>query len=142
MNNFYKDAAKPMKEALKLYNTWFEYLKTEKNIPGPYKNDLIKTEYWPKGIVNTMLGYFEDAYDAIEPLKNSDYALYEKLYDRICMETLPYRKIDLTLYFTYYNDKEIEQLRQSFKNDVTRLGITMYRETMSVSQLWENWGIE
>ncbi|MBO5215666.1 MAG: DUF4838 domain-containing protein [Clostridia bacterium] len=141
MNNFYKNAAGPMKEALKLYNTWFEYLKTEKNIPGPYKNDLIKTEYWPKGIVNTMLGHFDDAYDAIEPLKNSDYALYEKLYDRICMETLPYRLIDITLYFTYYNDDELQEMKKSFKEDVTRLGISHIREANTVDSLWDNWGI-
>jgi hypothetical protein len=142
MNNFYKDAAEPMKKALKLYNTWFEYLKTEKRLPGPYSNNIITTDYWPKGVVDTMLGYFDEAYEAIEPLKNINPSLYYKLYDRICIETFVYRKIDITLYFTYYSENELLALKKSFKEDVSRIGISKYNEGSDISELWKMWGIE
>jgi hypothetical protein len=142
MNNFYKDAAEPMKKALKLYNTWFEYLKTEKRLPGPYSKNIITTDYWPKGVVDTMLGYFDEAYKAIEPLKNINPSLYYKLYDRICIETFVYRKIDITLYFTYYSENELLALKKSFKEDVSRIGISKYNEGSDISELWKMWGIE
>jgi hypothetical protein len=142
MNNVYKDAAEPMKKALNLYNSWFEYLKTERNLPGPYSNDITKTEYWPKGVIDTMNGYFEEAYKAIEHYKNSDPALYSKLYDRICIETFVYRKIDITLYFTYYSENELLALKKSFKEDVSRIGISKYNEGSDISELWKMWGIE
>ena len=142
MNNFYKDAAEPMKKALNLYNTWFEYLKTEKNLPGPYSNNIITTQYWPKGVVDTMLGFFDEAYKAIEPLKQTDPTLYARLYDRICIETLVYRKIDITLYFTQYSDSELLDLKMSFKQDVNRIGISRYNEQLTIDELWKTWGIE
>ena len=139
MNNVYKDAAEPMKKALNLYNSWFEYLKTEKNLPGPYSNDIVKTQYWPKGVVDTMLGYFDEAYAAIEHYKNSDPILYDRLYDRICIETFVYRLMDIKLYSTYYSDDEMYELKYSFQQDVTRIGISNYNEGGSISDFWEGW---
>jgi hypothetical protein len=139
MNNVYKDAAEPMKKALNLYNSWFEYLKTERNLPGPYSNDITKTEYWPKGVIDTMNGYFEEAYKAIEHYKNSDPALYSKLYDRICIETLVYRLMDIRLYATAYSDDEMYRLKYSFKEDCMRIGISHYNEGGPIAGMWEGW---
>jgi hypothetical protein len=139
MNNVYKDAAEPMKKALNLYNSWFEYLKTERNLPGPHSNDITKTEYWPKGVIDTMNGYFEEAYKAIEHYKNSDPALYSKLYDRICIETLVYRLMDIRLYATAYSDDEMYRLKYSFKEDCMRIGISHYNEGGPIAGMWEGW---
>lgn len=142
MDNYYKDAAEPMKKALSLYNTYFEYLKTEKNIRGEWFQDLLIEENFPKGFIDTMLGYFDEAYEAIEPLKNTNPTLYETLYDRICLESLTYRYLDVQIYSTYYNNQELLELRKNFKEDSMRLGVTQWYELGLITLLWEEWGLQ
>ena len=86
-----------------------------------------------------MLGYFDEAYAAIEHYKNSDPILYDRLYDRICIETFVYRLMDIKLYSTYYSDDEMYELKYSFQQDVTRIGISNYNEGGSISDFWEGW---
>lgn len=141
MNNYYKDAAEPMKKALALYNTYFEYLKTEKNIPGGCFSDLLTPDNFPKGIIDTMLGYFEEAYEAIESLKNSNPKLYQQLYDRICLESLTYRYLDISMYSTYYTNEELLALKEQFKEDAIRIGVTNWYELGTIDLLWNDWGL-
>ena len=141
MNNVFKQGSEAMKKAFALYNSWFEYLKTERNLPGPYSNEIVKTEYWPKGIVDTMMGYFEEAYAAIEPLKNADPAMYSIVYDRICAETLVYRMMNIKLYSTHYSDSELLAQMKSFKDDAMRIGFTNMNEGSGITDLWTNWGV-
>ena len=142
MRNFYKDAAEPMKKALTLYNSWFEYLKTEKNLSARYTTDENRiAENWPKGIIDQMLAYFDEAYAAIKPLETTNPKLYQELYDRICVETLVYRKMNIELYKTMYSDSELITLKKAFKEDALRMGVANWREATAISNLFADWGV-
>ena len=117
-------------------------MKTEKNIRGEWFQDLLNEENFPKGYIDTMLGYFDEAYEAIEPLKNTNPTLYETLYDRICLESLTYRYLDVQIYSTYYNNQELLELRRDFKDDTMRLGVTQWYELGLITLLWEEWGLQ
>ena len=82
------------------------------------------------------LSYIEQAYKAIEPLKDLDPVTYERLYERILLESISYRYIDYQLYKSYYSNDQRELMWKKFQDDVTRLGISMLAETVYISTLF------
>lgn len=142
MDNHYQAAAESMKKAFALYNTWFEHLKSDVGVGGSYMDSkLYDAANFPKGFVDGMLKCFDEAYAAIEPLKGSDPILYEKLQKRICLETFPYRYLNIEYYGTYYTDAELLALKLSFKEDARFVGLTHSTESKSIDELFEQWGV-
>ena len=97
--NYYKDAAPYMKQYFDELTTYCAYLKETTNISGVCgslgAND---AKYWNKGSVLGWLDLIDKAYAVIEPLKNSDIDLYNKLYNRILCESISPRYILLQHY--------------------------------------------
>ena len=142
MDNYYKEAAEPMKKAFALYESWFDYLKKVKNVEGSYLSSTLFTkDNFTKGFVDGMLATFDEAYKAIEPLKTSNPAKYEMLYKRICIETIQYRYLNIEYHASSYTSSELLALKIAFKNDVKYLGITQCDESHSVDTLFKTWGI-
>lgn len=142
MEHFYKDAAEPMSRAFDMYNDWFNYLTDVKGVEGTYTADsAVTAENYPKGFIDGMLNIFDEAYEKIASLEKTDPATYELLYDRICLETLVYRYMNIKYHSTYYTDAELLKLKQDFKTDAVRLGVTKSVEWTAIEDLWENWGV-
>lgn len=142
MTHFYKQASEPMARAFTMYNDWFQYLKDVKNVPGSYTvSNAVTAENYPKGFIDGMLQCFDEAYAAIEPLKAQNPIVYEELYDRICIETLVYRYMNIKYHSSYYNDAELLQLKKEFKVDAQRVGLTKSVEWVAIDDLWIEWGV-
>ena len=142
MDNHYQVASTAMQKAFTLYNTWFEHLKSDLQVGGSYLDaKLYEARNFPKGFVDGMLKCFDEAYEAIQPLKDTDPILYETLQKRICLETFPYRYLNITYYSTYYTDAELLELKLSFKEDAQFVELTNSTESKSIDQLFEEWGI-
>ena len=147
VNNFmdahYQEASGAMKKAFALYNTWFEHLRSDENIEGSYLTYASKNvaSVFSRGFVEKMLEYFDEAYAAIEPLKDSDLTRYELLQKRICLETFAYRYLNITCYSTYYTDAELLAMKLSFKDDAERVGVDWATESRPIDELFEEWGI-
>ncbi len=142
MNFYYKDAAPAMKKAFDFYNTWFEYLRSELKVNGSYLDSLlVSTTNYPKGFVNGMLKIFDEAYKAIEPLKTTDFGLYENVRKRIALETVDYLYLNIKFYSADYTADELLAMKLNFKKTCTDSGILRYHESHTLEELYQEWGI-
>ena len=129
--NYYKDAAPIMKQIFDEENTWFAYLAKEHGYSGKVsyiESNLVIEQFWPKGLLEGWLELIDQAYAKIEHYKKSDPVLYDKLRDRIMMESITFRFMQLHLYQLLYSAKDSQEMMRSFKEDCISLGITKYRE--------------
>lgn len=142
MNHVYKDASKAMNKAFDIYNDWFIYLLNERDIPGTYTDDKAVNPFnYPKEFIDKMLLAFDEAYQAIDYLKTKDQKLYQKLYDRICLETLVYRYMDIAYHGDKMDKVTLFNKKMKFKEDATRLNINLWCEWKKIDLLYREWGI-
>lgn len=98
-DNYYKDAAPYMRRLFDEYATHYTLLIEENNLRGQGNTcDVDKEEYWPKAMLDQWIGLIEKAYDEIEYLKAGDPALYQTLFDRICLDSISFRFMSEALY--------------------------------------------
>ena len=139
-DHYFKDAQKPMRQlfdALRMIST--------------YQRDVQKTtlvnfaieqaEFYPLPFLEKCMGYIDEAYKAIEPLKKKDSALYEKLHNRINVESIAVRYLIIDIYASSYKESEMQDMKMQFKTDAEKLKITHLAETVLISNLWSRWGI-
>ena len=132
-----------MKKAFDLYETWFAYLRNEVKVEGSYTSStLFNKDNFTKGFVDGMLACFDEAYAAIEPLKDTDAVLYDTLKNRICLETLQYRYLNIEYHKNYYTEEELLEMKQAFQNDVRYVGLTKANESQGIDVLYKSWGIQ
>lgn len=140
-DNYFKDASETMKKLFTYHTTHFAWFANEFNVFCQGANDTVREEYYPKGTLNTWMGLIEQAYKDIEGLKTTDPIVYEKVYDRITLESLAYRYMLITLYGSNYLDSELEGMKLSFRSDCGTLGVTNYIEHKTIDGLWASWGL-
>lgn len=124
--NYYKDAAPYMKQYFDELTTYCAYLKETTDISGVTGSvGADDAKYWDKGVVLGWIELINKAYEAIEPLKSSDIALYNKLYTRIVTESLSPRYILLKHYpnDVFTDESFVAELNQ-FKADAKAAGWT------------------
>ena len=134
--HWFKDAYQSMLRLFNEWNTFSYYTFLTDGIGVPTFDDKLTKEMFPKSQVDMYLSYIEQAYKAIEPLKDLDPVTYERLYERILLESISYRYIDYQLYKSYYSNDQRESMWKKFQDDVTRLGISMLAETVYISTLF------
>lgn len=131
--NYFKEAASPMRKFYDAERAWFAYL-AEKNpsIVGSINNPspLRKTENWPERMLDGWLELMDEALQSIEIYKEEDPDLYQKLSDRICQESISIRYMKITLYPESFDD--INKAKASLKADCYRLGVTRSAEFVQV----------
>lgn len=141
-DNYFGAASGAMKKYYNSFRSWSQNVKDNLGISGQCLTNISSATYWPKRILEQWEDCIEEAYQAIEPLKNTDSATYEKLYDRIMSEGIAIR---YHLYESNANDydaTELKALRLKFKEDATRLGFTKLTESGSIEDnVYKKWGI-
>lgn len=143
MEHVYKNASKSMLKAFNIYNNWFAYLLNERDIPGTYTDDkAVNPINYPKEFIDDMLAAFDEAYDSITELKENNKELYKTLYDRICLETLVYRYMDIAYHGDKMDKVTLLNKKLSFKEDATRLNISLWCEWKKIELLYREWGID
>ena len=83
----------------------------------------------------------QEAHAAIEPLRASDPERYAVYSDHITLESLFPRYALISLYSGNYSSTQLQQMRVSFKEDSTALGVTMVDEQTSFSSVFNTWGV-
>lgn len=129
--NYYKDAAPVMKQLFDEENTWMAYLAERYGYNGKVsytESNLVIEEFWPKGLLENWLSLIDEAYKKIEPYKKSDPILYEKLRDRINLESISFRYMQIHLYKLLYSDTDSQMMIKTFKEDCIALGMKQYKE--------------
>jgi hypothetical protein len=139
-DNYFGAASDVMKEVFYDTRAHYAYKYSNGKLDGA-RQAVNTTDFWPSNLLDSMLAKIDSAYAAIEPLKASDGVLYEKIKDRITLESISYRYMRLELYVTLYTDGELAKERLAFKNDCIKVRVSLEKEVKSVDLLWERWGI-
>ena len=100
---------------------------------------MAQARFWPKRLLDQWLGYIDEAYTLVEPLKASDPELYETLIKHINLESIFVRFALVTLHSGSYSSQTLTQMREDFKSDCTALNITMFSEKMSLNDIFLSW---
>jgi hypothetical protein len=82
------------------------------------------------------LDHIDRAYLAIDHLKVMDAALYQKLYNRINLESLPYRWLKIRLYPDRYNTVTLNEAKEQLLKDAMELGVTYASENSGIEGLF------
>lgn len=122
--HFFKDAKKPMREFYDHYRAWFTHItSTNSKLTFTYLSESTSNtkKNFPLATLTQWMDYINQAYEAIEHYKTEDIALYNKLHDRITVESVMVRYMILCNYkATLFDSKAyaLELLR-----DCERLGV-------------------
>ncbi len=142
--NYFGAAKEPMKELFESIQIWMRYL--EDAYPtiatGFMYDEIEQARLWPKRTLDGYMRLIDEAYAAIEPIRAENSALYETLRDHITLESLFPRYALIQLHTAYYASDDLQNMRLSFKEDATRLGVSRYREGGNMRNVYISWGIE
>ena len=83
----------------------------------------------------------DQAKQEIEYLKDINPDLYQKLYERMDLETLFFDSVRLFWYETSYSDGQLLQMRLSFKERCEKYQLTHFSEGKTLASTYANWGI-
>ena len=120
--NYYRDAADIMLQYLDELRVLYMDNWREVGLMGDCNTvNLYLPELWPRGTLFKWLGDFESAKAAVEKYAQTDPVLYEKLIDRITMESLSVRYLIIRLYGdTAYTERELYEEKVAFYNLVVK----------------------
>ncbi|MGN1077665.1 MAG: DUF4838 domain-containing protein [Candidatus Gallimonas sp.] len=118
---------------------WLNYLDVEGILGGRCTDTGDSSEYWPQQLVNQWLGYIDDAYSEIEPLKITDPDTYKLLERHIRLESMMPRYMAIRYYIGSYSSSEQQKMKSEFAADCGDLGITKVREMGDISVLIGDW---
>lgn len=141
--NYFGLASKPMRQLFEELRARFSYIENDLNITMYIYVTLENKDFWPEGLLVQWLDYIEDAYKAIEAIKETDEDTYYLIKDRLLLEGISYRYLLIDLYGkTYYNETTLLAQKMQWKADCAYLGVNCQREGVDlVSWLAENWGV-
>jgi hypothetical protein len=83
----------------------------------------------------------EEAYKSIEPLKTTNKAEYDRIYEAINLESMTIRYMLITFHPNFFSKTELYEMKMEWKNDATNLRITKYWEHTDISELYKMWEI-
>lgn len=140
--NYYKSAADTMKELYYEYRAYMLYLSKNKGLTGHVFDD--KTDVialWPQKTIETFMAYIEKAYQDIEPLKEMDLGLYNKLKLRIKREGLVFEFLKLKNYSNaWFTVEDYNAAIDQFISDCNEATLTRFTQTESIQShvlLWK-----
>ncbi len=145
-DNYFGEASNAMKElydTLRLCMAWQEAPKADGGLEyeGGVYSPSSSREYWSKGILDQMTARINEAYAAVSYLQTEDRALYTKICDRICLESIFIRYLQLSIYSGYYSSDELYEMRKTFKTDAIRLGVSNLTEGKTLDTFYGAWKI-
>ena len=149
-DGYFGEASAEMRAFFDSYRVHSEYIKDERNFTN--KTDVfggnasvyisaVKERFFPKGVLQNWMTLIDAALAKIEPLKTSDAALYQALYNRIALERLSVIYLWVSLYDYNTSTNQITDFKILFKADAERTGLNRLKEVAPIEGLWTSWGI-
>ena len=132
MQHYYDEAATAVRKYYDAVRLRYEQVRllNDGDFSSIYSDIGAKT-IWTDGFVSQMDKIFQEAFDAIAPLKQTKIDRYNKLYDRL-------KEIELTLTFTKlsyysnnYNQAQLDTLVDEWKYYTNKYGISLTKENGS-----------
>ena len=138
--HYFKEANVPMRNLFNSLRTISKYQRDHQNT-SLVNYDIVNSEFYPLPFLEKCMEYIEEAYKAIEPIKDKDAELYQKLHNRINIESISIRYLLIDIYGATFTDSQLLEMKLQFKKDAEKLDITHLAETVLITTLWNNWGI-
>ena len=140
--HYFGEAGDTMKDLLDEQREWMVHLYTDLGLEGYIWDNLLDDRYWSFNQLERYLGRIDLAYEAIEPLRETDPTRYAELYDRILLESIQFRYLQLQLYATEFSATELREARMEFRADFERLQLTSQSEGGDIHDLWNQWELD
>lgn len=140
-NNVYGEASEAMTEIFNAQRMWFTYLQTQTDYAGSscvLSSLMQNPKYWPQGILESWINMYDNAYKAIESIKETNEKLYQKYYDAINLESLSPRYLLLSNYGTNLSSSLRKDMVDELYQDVEYFGIYSLAEGVSTQNLKES----
>lgn len=141
-DNYFAESADTMQNLFQQEREWMTHIYADLGAEGYISDNLVDSTYWSYNQLQGYLDLIDQAYQDIEPLRETDPERYATLYDRILVESMQFRYLMISIYYTEFSEAEILEMRNEFKYDFNRLGLTSYRESVDIAELWNKWGID
>lgn len=135
MEGYYYEAAPYMREYYDYLRAHYAWLRSAMSEKG-YRGTLYVShtaEMWPNRTLGEMEAILDKAYAAIEKYKDTDKYMYEKLYDRVNIETLSYRYLRLEFHSKLYPNSYVKEHIDSFEKDCAKHEIIWWKESSSAT---------
>ena len=139
--HYFDDAADTMYDIFMEEREWITYAYKSTGLNGKISERMNTSEFWSFPMLVEVMEKFDKAYEEIQTCRESDAERYQKLYDRILLESMQFRFILIEAFSTEFSAKELKDMKLSFKEDFEYLGLKSYAEGYKISTLWSNWGI-
>lgn len=138
---YYGEAANEIYKYFQELQTYYLYLESQPSsgFVGNIFNTIAAQQFWPKGILDHFDGYFDAAYEKIEPLRESEPARFKTLTDRIDKLHMTIDYLLLTNYQSSYKLDEVTAMIEEFEQNIDRFSLFNYREMIPVSELIDSW---
>ncbi len=142
-NGYFKEAVAPMRRYFDELCAHLEYLESAypTQINGSIYHNPTGINNWPLRTIKQWIGYIDEAYELIEPLKKTDPAKYTVLYNNINKESIFPRYALLSIHEGTFSSSELVAERLAFKADCTAHNITRVNEGGLLTTIYEGWGI-
>lgn len=141
--NYYGPAAAPMQQYFEELQSWMRHLAEANPVEytGKISNELLSGDtYWPREMLLRWQDLIDQAYEALETaqINSGDYTTYQ---NHIKMESIFLRYELISSHSGIYSAEQILEMKQSFKEDCTALGITHEYEQRELTEVYRDWGI-
>lgn len=143
--NYYLDAAEPMRKYFDELRAWMRNLEEEypAELNGGVYASIAESKYWPKNTLEHWLDLIDEALDKAEAYKENK-LLYENLRNRITKESLFMRYALIEHYSGTYSAENLHEMQVSFMEDAQSLNMSRYKEDEGgeLDTIYETWGLK
>lgn len=140
-NGYFYDAAAPMRALFDSVTYHMEYLRDTTDMTGDINFPVNQAKYFSSSLLDGWMQQIEKAYAAVEKYSKTNPALYKKLHDRINLESISVRFIQLDLYASKFSPVTLEAERKEFMNDFFALGLSNVAERREIEEVFGQWGL-
>lgn len=143
ISQYYGEAADTIRQYYEFYRSYYMYLEETKALGGTVPFEYMTADFWPFEVVVRLADYLDSALEDIAPLRQTDPARYQKLYDRIMKEKVT----PMFLMMNYYRNGMSDELKRQYWNDLNtytkKYGIeNTYENKFDVAGILEAWRTE
>lgn len=139
--HYYGEAADTMQELFTQEREWMTHVYADTDATGDIFEQMMDEKFWSYQQIKGYLNLIDQAYEDIEPLKTSNPERYQKLYERILLESMQFRYIMICLFQTEFEEAELIEEKMSFRTHFEMLKMASHAEWKDIDLLWEDWGI-
>lgn len=140
-DHYYGEASDTMQELFTQEREWMTRVYADTDATGDIFEQMMDEKFWSYQQIRGYLNLIDQAYEDIEPLMTSNPERYQKLYERILLESMQFRYIMICLFQAEFEEAELLEEKMSFRTHFEMLEMASHAEWKDIDLLWEDWGI-